>query len=449
MSDRTMRSIPAVHRFLSDPRIAAFEALQGKEPVKHAVTETLESVRRSVKNAELPSYDALCGAVLERLERAQYESLLPVINGTGVLLHTNLGRAPLAQTALEAITRIGSGYSNLEYDVPEGRRGSRYARAGALLRAVTGAQDALVVNNCAAAVLLILDTFAKGREVVVSRNQLVEIGGGFRIPDVLQRSGADLVEVGATNKVYLRDFERALSPRTALLLRCHPSNYSITGFTHDVDPKDLVALGRRAGIPVVEDLGSGALVDLSQYGLPHERTVQEAIAEGIDLVTFSGDKVLGGPQAGIIAGSAVLIARLRSNPLIRALRSDKLTFAALTATLQCYAAPERRAEIPFFAMLGATVETLRKRAQSYCEAIAGADVEETSAYVGGGSLPEATIRSVAIALHPASGAAAAAERLRRAPVPIVARVEEGRLLLDLRTIAPHDDAAVIAALKTI
>lgn len=444
-----MRSIPAVHRFLSDPRIAAFEALQGKEPVKHAVTETLESVRRSVKNAELPSYDALCGAVLERLERAQYESLLPVINGTGVLLHTNLGRAPLAQTALEAITRIGSGYSNLEYDVPEGRRGSRYARAGALLRAVTGAQDALVVNNCAAAVLLILDTFAKGREVVVSRNQLVEIGGGFRIPDVLQRSGADLVEVGATNKVYLRDFERALSPRTALLLRCHPSNYSITGFTHDVDPKDLVALGRRAGIPVVEDLGSGALVDLSQYGLPHERTVQEAIAEGIDLVTFSGDKVLGGPQAGIIAGSAVLIARLRSNPLIRALRSDKLTFAALTATLQCYAAPERRAEIPFFAMLGATVETLRKRAQSYCEAIAGADVEETSAYVGGGSLPEATIPSVAVALQPASGAAAAAERLRRAPVPIVARVEEGRLLLDLRTIAPHDDAAVIAALKTI
>lgn len=444
-----MRSIPAVHRFLSDPRVAAFEALQGKEPVKHAVTETLESVRRSIANGEVPSYDALCAAVLERLKRAQYESLLPVINATGVLLHTNLGRAPLAQTALEAITRIGGAYSNLEYDVPEGKRGSRYARAGSLLRAVTGAQDALVVNNCAAAVLLILDTFAKGREVVVSRNQLVEIGGGFRIPDVLERSGADLVEVGATNKVYLRDFERALSPRTALLLRCHPSNYSITGFTHDVDPKDLVALGRRAGIPVVEDLGSGALVDLAQYGLPHERTVQEAIAEGIDLVTFSGDKMLGGPQAGIIAGSAPLIARLRSNPLIRALRVDKLTFAALIATLQLYAVPERRAEIPFFAMLGAGAEALRKRAQIYCEAIAGANTVESSAYVGGGSLPQATIPSIAVALHPARGAARAAERLRRAPVPIVARVEEGRLLLDLRTIAPHEDAAVIAALETI
>ena len=449
MNDQTMRSIPAVHRFLSDPRIAAFEALQGKEPVKHAVNETLESVRRSVTNGEVPSFDALCAAVLERLERAQYESLLPVINGTGVLLHTNLGRAPLAQAALDAITRIGSGYSNLEYDVPEGRRGSRYARAGALLRAITGAQDALVVNNCAAAVLLVLDTFAKGREVVVSRNQLVEIGGGFRIPDVLQRSGADLVEVGATNKVYLRDFERALSPRTALLLRCHPSNYSITGFTHDVDPKDLTALGRRAGIPVVEDLGSGALVDLAQYGLPHERTVQEAIADGIDLVTFSGDKVLGGPQAGIIAGSAPLIARLRSNPLIRALRVDKLTFAALIATLQCYAAPERRAEIPFFAMLAVTVDALRERAQRYCEAISGAIVIESSAYVGGGSLPQATIPSIAIALQPAGGATLAAERLRHAQLPIVARVEEARLLLDLRTIAPHEDAAVIAALRTI
>jgi L-seryl-tRNA(Ser) seleniumtransferase len=449
MTTNAMRGIPPVHRFLSDPRVAAFEALQGKEPVKHAVTETLDSVRRSVTNGEVPPYDALCAAVLERLERAQYESLLPVINGTGVLLHTNLGRAPLAQAALDAITRIGAGYSNLEYDVPEGRRGSRYARAGALLRAVTGAQDALVVNNCAAAVLLILDTFAKGREVVVSRNQLVEIGGGFRIPDVLERSGANLVEVGATNKVYLRDFERALSPRTALLLRCHPSNYSITGFTQDVEPEDLVALGRRAGIPVVEDLGSGALVDLAQYGLAHERTVQEAIAEGIDLVTFSGDKVLGGPQAGIIAGSAPLIARLRNNPLIRALRVDKLTFAALIATLQCYASPERRSEIPFFAMLGMSSEALRKRAQSYCESVAGASSVESSAYVGGGSLPEATIPSVAVSLQPSGGATPAAERLRLASTPIIARVEEGRLLLDLRTIAPHEDAAVIAALKTI
>jgi L-seryl-tRNA(Ser) seleniumtransferase len=442
-----MRGIPPVHRFLSDPRIAAFEALQGKQPVKDVVTQTLDAVRRAQANGAIPPFEALRSVVLEKLERAQYETLLPVINATGVLLHTNLGRAPIARSALDAMVRIGSGYSNLEYDVPEGRRGSRYDRAGALLRAVTGAEDALVVNNCAAGVLLLLDTFAKGREVIVSRNQLVEIGGGFRLPDVLERTGADLVEVGATNKVYLADFERALSPRTALLLRSHTSNYRITGFTHEVEPKELARLARRAGIPIAEDLGSGALVDLAEYGLPHERTVQEAIADGIDLVTFSGDKVLGGPQAGIVAGRASLIARLRSNPLIRALRVDKLTFAALIETLRLYANPARRSEIPFFAMLGASLETLRGRAGRYRDSVSGARIVESQAYAGGGTLPESGIPSVAIALQPACGAQTAAERLRRAPVPIVARIEDGRLLLDLRSIAPEEDDAAIAALQ--
>lgn len=449
MSNKTMRGIPPVHRFLSDPRIAAFEALQGKQPIKEAVAQTLDAVRRAQSNGEVPPFEHLRAAVIERLERAHYDTLLPVINATGVLLHTNLGRAPIAPPALEAMTRIGSGYSNLEYDVIEGRRGSRYDRAGALLRAITGAEDALVVNNCAAAVLLLLDTFAKGREVIVSRNQLVEIGGGFRLPDVLERSGAQLVEVGATNKVYLADFQRALSPRSALLLRSHTSNYTITGFTHDVEPKDLAQLARRAGIPLAEDLGSGALVDLAQYGLPHERTVQEAVADGIDLITFSGDKVLGGPQAGIIAGRAPLIARLRSNPLIRALRVDKLTFAALIETLRIYANPARLTEIPFFAMLGASIDTLRGRAERYHQAIDGAEIIESHAYAGGGTLPESAIPSIAIALKPACGAQAAAERLRRAKTPIVARIEEGRLLLDLRSIAPLEDAAVVAALQEL
>jgi L-seryl-tRNA(Ser) seleniumtransferase len=383
------------------------------------------------------------------LAREHFNALVPVINATGILLHTNLGRAPIAASAFEAMRSTGGGYSNLEYDLEEGERGSRYARARSILQDVTGAQDTLVVNNCAAAVLLILDAFAKGREVIVARNQLIEVGGGFRLPDVLERSGAQLVEVGATNKVYLRDFERALSPRTALILRTHPSNYRITGFTHDVDARELVALGKRAGVPVVEDLGSGALVDLAEYGLPHERTVQEAIEDGIDLVTFSGDKVLGGPQAGIIAGSRYFVARLRNNPLIRALRVDKLTFAALIETLRLYGTPETRKHIPFFRMLSTTLAELNERAEKYCQAIEGAKATQTTAYVGGGSLPESAIASVAIVVLPQWGATETAQRLRRAATPVVARVEDERLLLDLRTIAPHEDEQAIAALRSV
>lgn len=438
-----MRGIPPVHRFLSEPRIAAYESLLGKEHVKGRIGETLDAARAE----GIAPFEELCAQVLRKLEHSAFDLLVPVINGTGILLHTNLGRAPLAAPVFEAMRAAASGYSNLEYDLSEGRRGSRYARTTSLLQSVTGAQDALVVNNCAAAVLLILDTFAKGREVVVSRNQLVEIGGGFRLPDVLERSGARLVEVGATNKVYLKDYERALSPETALLLRSHPSNYRIAGFTHDVDGTGLVALGKRTGIPVVEDLGSGALVDLAEYNLPHERTVQEAIGEGIDLVAFSGDKILSGPQAGIILGKRVLIARLRANPLLRALRVDKLALAALGQTLRLYLSPSTRTQIPFFAMLGASIEELRVRAQRYVDAVPGSKVLESSAYVGGGSLPESAIPSVAIALSPRGGADAAAQTLRHAPTPIIGRIDEGRLLLDLRTIFPADDARVIAALE--
>jgi L-seryl-tRNA(Ser) seleniumtransferase len=347
------------------------------------------------------------------------------------------------------MSTIGAGYSNLEYDLAEGRRGSRYARATSLLQTVTGAQDALVVNNCAAAVLLILDTFAKNREVVVSRNQLIEIGGGFRLPDVLERSGARLVEVGATNKVYLKDYERALTPDTALLLRSHPSNYRISGFTHDVEGAELVELGKRTGIPVVEDLGSGALVDLAEYRLPHERTVQEAVAEGIDLIAFSGDKMLGGPQAGIIVGRSVLVARLRNNPLLRALRIDKITLAALAQTLRLYLSPESRKEIPFFAMLGASLDELRARAQRYVHELRAGTIVESTAYVGGGSLPESALPSIAVAFTPSAGADAAARALRYASTPIVGRIDEGRLLLDLRTILASQDERVISALREV
>jgi L-seryl-tRNA(Ser) seleniumtransferase len=309
---------------------------------------------------------------------------------------------------------------------------------------VTGAEDSLVVNNCAAAVLLVLDAFAKGREVIVARSQLVEIGGGFRIPEVLERGGATLIEVGTTNRVYIEDFERALSPRTALLLTTHPSNYRIDGFTHDASPRELAELGLRAGVPVVEDLGSGTLVDLAAYRAPHERTVQEALSDGIGLVTFSGDKLLGGPQAGIIAGRSHLVARLRSDPMLRALRVDKMTLAALGATLQIYRGGALIERLPIFRMIGATLDELHARAQDYRDAIQGARIVESVAYVGGGALAQERIASVAVALR-AEDAASLAARLRRNAPPIVARIADGRVLLDLRTIAPDEDAVVIAA----
>ena len=388
------------------------------------------------------------------LLREQARGVMPVINGTGIILHTNLGRAPLAPAALAAMTAVAGGYSNLEYDLESGERGSRYARVSALLRETTGAEDGIVVNNCAAAVLLILDTFAKRREVVVSRNQLVEIGGGFRLPDVLLRSGATLVEVGATNRVYLDDFARALTTNTALLLRSHTSNYRIEGFTADVAPADLAAFGRRIGVPTVEDLGSGVLVNLERWGLPHERTVREVVADGIDLVAFSGDKLLGGPQAGVIVGRAALIARLRSNPLLRALRVDKATLAALGATLRLYCEPQAIESIPFYAMVAAANDALRARGEALAAPLRAtgrdAHVVGTTGFAGGGSLPMHGIASIGLAVKPLRGDANSyAARLRAARPPLIGRAVEDRVLLDLRTIPPERDADVSAILHAI
>jgi L-seryl-tRNA(Ser) seleniumtransferase len=427
-----------MHKLLADERIAAFEAELGRDRVKRAAEEMLGRARVSGEG----EYDDLIGAIVRRLDGLSLQRLTPVINATGVILHTNLGRAPLAREALETAARFACGYANLEYDLEAGERGSRYAAVTNLLNDVTGAQDSLVVNNCAAAVLLVLDTFAKGREVVVARSELVEIGGGFRVPEVLERSGATLVEVGTTNRVYLEDFERALSPRTALLLRTHPSNYRIEGFVHETGAAELVELGRRAGVAVVEDLGSGALVDLREFGAQHERTVQEALADSLGLVTFSGDKLLGGPQAGLIVGRTPLIARLRNNPLLRALRVDKMTLAALAATLQCYRDGAVR-RIPIYRMLAATLDELRARAQAYVAAIANAKIVESEAYVGGGALPQAAIASIAVAVSTDTPDALAAH-LRRANPPIVARIDEARVLLDVRTIAPEEDQIVLA-----
>jgi L-seryl-tRNA(Ser) seleniumtransferase len=447
-----------MHRFLAEPELAAHAEVLGATVVKAAVDAVLAAARRDALRAEaVPPYEALLGRIRDRLASEETAGLVGVLNATGVLLHTNLGRAPLAPEALAAIEAIASGYSNLEYDLEHGVRGSRYGRVTPLLRAVSRARDALVVNNCAAAVLLILDTFAKGREVVVSRNQLVEIGGGFRLPEVLARSGATLVEVGSTNKVYLDDFERALSTRTALLLRSHTSNYRIEGFTADVAAADLARLGKRAGVPSVEDLGSGALVDLAPYGLPHERTVAEAVADGIDLVAFSGDKLLGGPQAGIIVGNPAPIARLRANPLLRALRVDKATLAALAATLRLHLTPGGLARIPLYAMLGAGVEELRTRAWAVLATLPedvrpAVAARATEAYAGGGSSPLATLASFGLELRdPRRSADELAARLRRGRPRVAGHIAAGAVVLDLRTVPAERDgdlqAAIVSALR--
>ncbi|MBC5811067.1 MAG: L-seryl-tRNA(Sec) selenium transferase [Candidatus Eremiobacteraeota bacterium] len=449
----TLRDLPAVHRLLEEPSLRAHAATVGPAAVKAAIAAVLDDARTAVtRGGTVPSAASLAADASERLSLAESDGLLDVLNGTGVLLHTNLGRAPLAAEALAAVERISGGYSNLEFDLEGGTRGSRHARVTALLREATGAEDALVVNNCAAAVLLAIDALAKDGEVIVARGQLVEIGGGMRLPDMVTRTGATLVEVGTTNRVYVADYERALTPRTALLLRSHTSNFRVEGFTADVAPRELAELGKRVGIATFEDLGSGALVDLTPFGLPREATVQESVAAGLDLIAFSGDKLLGGPQAGILVGRTSILARLRSNPFLRAVRVDKAMLAALGATLQLYGRPGGLARIPFYAMLAQTVEALRVRAGAVLAAL-GAQapavrVVESSAFAGGGTLPQAELPSLALALHSHGGTGGAlAKRLRTLRPPLVGRAVGDEIWIDLRTILPAQDAALTVALR--
>ncbi len=367
-------------------------------------------------------------------------SLAPVINATGVILHTNLGRAPLSALALERIRQVAGAYSNLELDVAEKERGSRYAHVDGLLRRLTGAEASLVVNNNAAAVLLALETLAGGKEVVVSRGELIEIGGEFRIPDIMRRSGAVLREVGTTNRTHLRDYAEAIGPDTGLLLKVHTSNYRILGFTSEVAARELAQLGREHGIAVMEDLGSGCLVDLRPYGFPYEPTVPQAVAAGIDVVTFSGDKLLGGPQAGILVGRNDLVERLKRNPLNRALRIDKLTLAALEATLYAYEAGTALQTLPALRSLTEPLPRVRRRARSLLRRLApgvgsllGATLVEDRAQVGGGALPLVELPTAAVALTRWS-AQELDRALRSGEPPVIARILHDRLLLDCRTV---------------
>jgi len=454
------RELPKVDEMLGWPEVQTGAQGYPRWALLDALRETLERRREQLGTISAPAADAggdrpdLAGRALALLVERGGAKLRPVINASGIIVHTNLGRSPLAREALEQIERVARGYSNLEYTLDQGERGSRQDHCEELLRRLTGAEAALAVNNNAAAVFLCLNSLAEGREVVVSRGQLVEIGGSFRIPDVMRKSGAILREVGSTNKTKPADYRDAIGPQTALLLRVHTSNFRVVGFTATVELPELVAIGRAAAIPVVDDLGSGCLVDLTPYGLPGEPTVQDAVAAGAALVTFSGDKLLGAPQAGMIVGRRDLIDQIRKNPLHRAMRIDKLTLAGLEATLRLYLEGERgRSRIPTLRMIAAPVDAIRRRARTALRRLApetraawGALVVASTCQVGGGALPVEPLPSAALALggpdHPAHRLE---EALRRSQLAVIGRMQEGRLLLDMRTVEDGDIAALAAA----
>ena len=444
------RGLPSVSALLERDAIRALFDRAPRPVVVDAVRTVIDEVRRGTATPPPASDADWAGAVAAALARAQRPSRRRVINGTGVVLHTNLGRAPLAEAAREAAARVASGYSNLEYDIDRGARGSRYMHCVALLRDLTGAEDALVVNNNAAALVLVLNTFAMARGVVISRGELVEIGGSFRIPDIMERSGARLVEVGTTNRTHVPDYERALTDDIGAVVKVHRSNFAMEGFVAEVDAKALAGIVAPHRIPLLYDLGSGLLIPLDDIGLAGEPTAGDAVRAGASIVTMSGDKLLGGPQAGIILGSADHVKGIRENPLTRALRVDKITLVALEATLALYRDPAQALrEVPVLAMLGRTVANLRARATAVRDRLQGAgDVEvcDSVASVGGGAFPNTKIPSVSLAF--AANATRLEERLRLGEPAVIGRIAEERLLVDLRTIQPDEDSALVDALRT-
>jgi L-seryl-tRNA(Ser) seleniumtransferase len=424
---------------------------------KQSVREELELLRQNIlSGGKVNKSDLLRKKIIARVQKRLLRNLAPnfkrVINATGVVIHTNLGRSILPFSAREALVEAGTRYSNLEFDLATGKRGSRYSLVEKLLCDLTGAEAALVVNNNAAAVLLVLDTFAKGREVIVSRGQLIEIGGSFRIPDVMAKSGAKLVEVGATNRTHLRDYEGAINEETAMLLKVHASNFKMIGFTKEVLAEELVELAGKSDLLVMEDLGSGCLIDMSRYGLKKEPTVQETVKVGVDVVTFSGDKLLGGPQAGLIVGKRKIIDRIKSNQLNRALRIDKFTLAALETVLRLYYDHETAvAKIPTLAMLTASPEIMGRRAHRLSRRVkknlarkCTVSVRTTGSRVGGGALPEEELESRAVVLEPLDRTVNELEKaLRTNSLPVIGRIEEDRYILDMRTVG-DDEIPLVA-----
>jgi L-seryl-tRNA(Ser) seleniumtransferase len=442
-----LRSLPSVDLLLQSPEGRAWSGAYGRPLTVEALRVALDEARRVyARGGALPGEAALLGHAQALLEAWTAPTLLPVINASGVILHTNLGRAPLSKAALQAARDVALGYSNLEFNLEEGKRGSRLDHSEAIIRRLCGVEAALVVNNNAAAVLLALTALARRRAVVISRSQLVEIGGGFRVPDVMKQSGARLVEVGTTNRVHLGDYEAALEEKPALFLRAHRSNFQIIGFTSEPSLSEVATVAHGAGLPLVDDLGSGSLLDTARFGLGHEPMVQESLAAGADLVCFSGDKLLGGPQAGIIVGRADLVSKLKKHPLARALRADKLCLAALSATLLHYLKDEAEREIPVWRMISVAPEQIRQRAERWASSLGQGGVIPGESTVGGGSLPGESLPTFLLALELPSPARMLM-RLRQQQPPVIARVQDDRLLLDPRTVLPEQEEALVNGLK--
>ena len=449
-----LRNLPSVEQLL---KIATHLIERFGRPLTLASLRwTLDEIRARFKaqpETALPSNDLILAQAESHLITWTRPSLVPVINASGVILHTNLGRAPLSQATIRAMTEAARDYTNLEYDLETGKRGSRLIHAEAILQKLLGVEAALVVNNNASAVLLVLSALANKKRVIIPRSQLVEIGGGFRVPDVMKQSGAKLVEIGATNKVRLSDFEEALGihpsvphPLTALVMRAHRSNFKIIGFTEEPDLKEIVDVAHKAHVPVVDDLGSGALIDTAKYGFAHEPTVQESLTAGVDIVCFSGDKLLGGPQAGIIVGNKELLDKIKKHPLARAVRADKTCLAGISATLTHYLKDEAEREIPVVRMMSMTLEQVRGRAEAWRGALGQGEVIQSESTVGGGSLPEESIPSYVLALDVKSPDKFL-KKLREANPPVIARTENNRVLLDPRTVL--DDTLLLQVLRQV
>jgi L-seryl-tRNA(Ser) seleniumtransferase len=452
------RSLPSVDRLLADDRVRALTNGEESGVATVLVRQAIESARQAIAGGSpAPTDEQLVESVLGLAAAVFQPSLRPVINATGVIIHTNLGRSPLSDDAIAAMAAVSRGYSNLEFDLEAGERGSRYTHLESVLRRLTGAESAIAVNNNASALLLTLSALAGGpfdgaqgeRQVIISRGQAVEIGGGFRIPDVMLQSGARLVEVGTTNRTYLRDYESAITPETVAVMRVHASNFRIVGFTTSPSIHELGSLARKRGLLLIDDIGSGCLLDTAQFGLAPEPTVGESIAAGADLVLFSADKLLGGPQAGIIVGREELIAQLRRHPLARAVRMDKASIAGLTATLLHYLRGEALTKVPVWRMIAMPLRDIDRRARRWARAVGHeAQVMDGRSMIGGGSLPEESLPSKLLAIA-GEGAYVAdlARRLRTGDPPVVARIEHDALLLDPRTVRPDEDRALVAALK--
>lgn len=455
-----LRSLPKIDVVLDNLEKSLYESLP-LTIIKSAIRDTIAIFRQGILAgviSELPgSPDEWDSIFVKAIEKKNSPNLRRVLNGTGVVIHTNLGRSLLGQNSIDALQTAGAHYTNLEFDITTGKRGSRYSLVEEIICDLTGAEAAIVVNNNAAAVLLALNTLSFQRETIVSRGQLVEIGGSFRIPDVMERSGATMIEVGATNRTHLFDYEKVIEETTALLLKVHTSNFRVIGFTSEVSAAELVTLGKKHNVPVMEDLGSGSLIDLSSWGLPKEPTVQEIVKAGVDVVTFSGDKLLGGPQAGIIVGKKDIIARIKSNPMNRALRIDKFTLASLETVLrEYYDTKQALKSVPTLYMLTCEPESIKKKGQRIIRRLGGAtklknhiQLQPTVSRVGGGAMPEHGLDSWALALQPGDIGASGLERwFRSLSVPLILRIEDDKMIVDLRTILDEDIPLLLGILKS-